>query len=310
MRFGVVLAGILMLLSSPGCQPEDAPRGVLARVDDRVITLGDFDREFREMKLENEFFPGGHETLMRMRERFLDQLIDEALVLKEAKRMGVTVTEQELEEEIMKTKDDYKGESLREHLNSQGISFEEWKEDVRRTMVVEKTIRMGSHYGGVITTDEARTYYEAHRVEYMLPERVKARQIVVATQRNASRILRELKKGKEFEELAVENSLGPEGRFGGDLGYFARGEMPKEFDVVFSMDSGQVSGITKSHFGFHIFKVEEKTPGRQLEFEEVVEHIQGKLAQMKSEQQYYQWLEGLRRNAKIEINHDLLAYTH
>jgi len=309
MKIAVFFAMTLILLCYPGCQEENAPRGVLARVDDKVITLEDFNREFQEMKLENQFSPGGHETVIRMKKRFLDQLIEEALILKEAKRLRVTLTEQEVEGEIMKTKNDYKGESLREYLNSQGISFEDWKERVKEKMLIEKTIRLGSHYSGVISTDDARVYYETHRNAYILPERVKARQIVVASKMKAVKILRELKKGAEFEKLAVENSLGPEGRFGGDLGYFARGDMPKEFNVVFSMDKGQVTKVVKSPYGFHIFKVEDKTPARQLTFEEVVDDIKRKITQTKAEQRYYQSLEELKRNAKIKINDHLLEYT-
>ncbi len=299
----------LIFLFSLGCQKDSEPPGVLARVDGTVITLEDFNRQFQELKLETEFSPGGHESLMRMKEEFLNQLIEEALIRRAARRLGVTVTEQELEEEVMKTKNDYKGESLREFLNSQGISFENWKERVRNRMIIEKTIRIGSHYESVITTDEARTYYEARRAEYMLPERVKARQIVTASKRDASRILQELKKGTEFQKLAAEQSLGPESQFGGDLGYFTWGDMPKEFEIVFSMDEGQVSETVESPYGFHIFKVEDRVPGRQLAFEEVVDDIKKKIVEMKSEQRYYQWLEELKKNAKTEINRHLLEYT-
>ncbi len=309
MRVAVFSAFSLILVLSFGCQPEKSPLGVLARVDDRVITLEDFNKAFQEMRLENQFSPGSHEALIEMKERFLDQLIDEALVLQEANRLNLTVTEQEVEAEIMRTKNDYKGESLREYLNSRGLSFEDWRERVRKKILVEKTIRQGSQYVGAISTEEAQLYYEDHRDDYMLPERVNARQIVVASKRNAERIMRALRKGTGFEELAVENSLGPEGRFGGNLGYFARGDMPEEFNVVFSMEEGQVSEIVESPYGFHIFEVKDKTPERQLTFEEVVEDIKRKVVQMRSEQLYYQWLEELKRSAKIKRNSHLLEYT-
>ena len=85
--------------------------------------------------------------------------------------------------------------------------------------------------------------------------------------------------------------------------------MPREFNVAFSMEKGQVSKVVKSPYGFHVFKVEDKTPSRQLMFEEVVDDIKRKIVQMKSEQLYYQWLEALERNAKIERNRHLLEYT-
>ncbi|MBW2056082.1 MAG: peptidyl-prolyl cis-trans isomerase [Deltaproteobacteria bacterium] len=309
MRRVLFSVGLLVLFTLSGCKRGDIPAHILARVDGKAITLEDFNREFRQMRLENEFSPGGHEALMEMKERFLEQMVEEALILEEARRLGMTVTDEELEAEVMETKSDYKGESLRDYLSSQGLSFETWKKRVKERILIEKTIQTGCHFDGTITTEEARAYYDAHREDYLLPERVRARQIVVASERNAKKILRELKAGKEFEELALENSLGPESAFGGDLGYFARGDMPGEFDVVFSMEKGEISKPVRSPYGYHIFKVEDKVRGRQLTFEEVADDVKRKIARIKSEQLYYQWLEELKKNAKIEINHRLLEYT-
>ncbi len=75
------------------------------------------------------------------------------------------------------------------------------------------------------------------------------------------------------------------------------------------MEEGQVSEIVESPYGFHIFEVKDKTPERQLTFEEVVEDIKRKVVQMRSEQLYYQWLEELKRSAKIKTNSHLLEYT-
>jgi parvulin-like peptidyl-prolyl isomerase len=299
-----------MILFSMGCQSEKTAPGILARIDDAVITLDDFNKKYEEMKLENLFSPGGHDALMQMRKEFLGQLIDETLILQAANRQGILVTDQELERQIMDTKSDYKGESLREYLHDQGIAFEVWKDRVQKRLLIEKTIRTNCHYEEPITTEEARAYYDAHRDAYALPERVKARQIVVASHRKATTILGKLREGAVFEDLAVESSLGPEGRFGGDLGYFARGDMPEEFNVVFSMKRGQISGPIQSPYGYHIFKVEDIQPERQLTFDEVVDDIKKKIVQRKSEERYYQWLEELKRNAKIEINARLLEYTH
>jgi len=309
MRITVISALVVTLLLLSNCQRENPPTGVLARVDRTVITLEDFNREFEGMKLESQYSPGGHEAIMRMKEEFLNQLIHEALIKKAAKRLGISVTDQELEQEIMKAKSDHKGESLREYLNSQDVSFDQWKEHIRERILIEKTIRVNCRCENDPTTEEAHTYYEAHRDKYTLPERVKARQIVVASKRNANKILRELKKGAVFEQLAVENSLGPEGRYGGDLGYFARGDMPEEFNVVFTMEEGNVSEPVQTPYGFHIFKVEDRKPARQLVFEEVKDDIKRKITELKSERLYYQWLEELKKNAKIEINHRLLEYT-
>jgi len=310
MRSSVLSAVFLIFFLLWGCQPEKPTPGLLARIDDAVITLEDFNKKYEEMKLENHYSPGGHEALMQMRTELLNQLIEEILVLKVAERQGLSVTDQEMERQIMDTKEDYKGESLREYLNRQGISFEAWRERVRQKLLVEKTIRANCHNQEPVGIEEVRAYYDTHDDEYFLPERVKARQIVVASKMKAARVLQELKEGKPFEELAAEISLGPEGRFGGDLGYFARGDMPEEFNVVFSMKRGDISEPIYSPYGYHIFEVEDKKPERKITFDEVVDDIKRKIVQKRSEERYYQWLEELKEKAEIEINTHLLEYTH
>ena len=310
MRLSVRSAVFLILLVLLGCQPEKPTPGVLACIDDTVITLEDFNKKYEEMKLENQFSPGGHEALMQMRRELLNQLIEEILILKVAEHQDLSVTDQEMERQIMDTKEDYKGESLREYLNRQGISFEVWKERVGQKLLIEKTIRENCQVHDPLGIEEARAYYDTHHDEYFLPERVKARQIVVASKMKAARVLQQLKEGRPFDELAAESSLGPEGRFGGDLGYFARGDMPEEFNAVFSMKIGDISEPIHSPYGYHIFEVVDRKPARQITFDEVVDDIKQKIIQKRSEERYYQWLEELKEKAKIEVNTHLLEYTH
>ena len=310
MRFSVRSAVFLILFLSLGCQPEKPAPGVLVRIDDALITLEDFNNKYEEMKLENQFSPGGDEALMQMKRELLNQLIEEVLILKIAERQGLSVTDQEMERQIMDTKEDYKGESLREYLNRQGISFEVWKERVGQKLLIEKTIRKNCQVHDPLSIEEIRAYYDTHQDKYSLPERVKARQIVVASKMKAARVLQELKEGRPFDQLAAENSLGPEGRFGGDLGYFARGDMPEEFNAVFSIKTGDISEPIHSPYGYHIFEVVDRKPARQITFDEVVDDIKREIIQKRSEERYYQWLEELKEKAEIEVNTHLLEYTH
>ena len=87
---------------------------------------------------------------------------------------------------------------------------------------------------------------------------VKAKHILVKTEDEASVICYDLDHGKEFEEIAKEKSLCPSGKKGGDLGWFGRGQMVREFeDAVFLLKKGEISRPVKTQFGWHIIKVEE-----------------------------------------------------
>ena len=86
-----------------------------------------------------------------------------------------------------------------------------------------------------------------------MPKFVKASHILVKTEDEALKLKQEIEGGKDFAQAAMEVSLCPSGQNGGDLGYFTRGQMVKEFeDAAFSMEKGQVSNPIKTQFGYHL----------------------------------------------------------
>ena len=85
---------------------------------------------------------------------------------------------------------------------------------------------------------------------------VRASHILVSSEREANRILDELRKGKDFSGMARRYSTCPSGKGGGDLGFFGKGQMVKEFeDAAFSLKEGELSKPVKTDFGYHIIKV-------------------------------------------------------
>ncbi len=85
---------------------------------------------------------------------------------------------------------------------------------------------------------------------------VRASHILVSSEREAVRIIEEIKKGKDFSEMAKRYSSCPSGKSGGDLGFFGKGQMVKEFeDAAFSLKEGELSKPIKTQFGYHIIKV-------------------------------------------------------
>jgi peptidyl-prolyl cis-trans isomerase C len=130
---------------------------------------------------------------------------------------------------------------------------------------------------------------------------------VVATEAEGKQVLALLRKGEPFEEVARRYSLSPDAKQGGDLGFFARGEMPPEFDsVVFSLPVGRLSGLVKTDYGYQIFRVEERREAVRLTLDAVRDEIRRKLLGEKEEQAYHDWLQNLRSRAAIEVNWNLL----
>ncbi|NYZ77391.1 peptidyl-prolyl cis-trans isomerase [Candidatus Micrarchaeota archaeon] len=89
--------------------------------------------------------------------------------------------------------------------------------------------------------------------------KVRASHILVNSMEKANSIIADLGKGGDFAALARRYSSCPSGKQGGDLGFFSKGQMVKEFeDVAFSLEPGKVSGPVKTQFGYHIIKVTER----------------------------------------------------
>ena len=308
----IIWIGLLIAFWTMGCQKEDAnlSQDVLAQVNEELITLEEFNNELRDIKLEHGKLPEDRESLDQLKTTFLDQIINRKLILGEARRIDIHVSEEEINKTILALKRDYAGETFKTMLEGRGMSFEEWKRRLKEKLLAEKVINTVAHFDGPIDDESVKQYYEEHIEEYSFPEQVRARQIVVATVEEAKEILRRLRKGEDFEQLAKEKSMMPERVYGGDLGFFARGEMPEAFDEVFSLKLGVLSKIIKSPYGYHIFKVEEKAEAKVQEFDEVKDEIANQIRKKKSGQLYYKWLSQLRAKAKIKINKQLLEYAH
>jgi parvulin-like peptidyl-prolyl isomerase len=229
-------------------------------------------------------------------------MIERKLLAQEARRSGIKISEEELTQAISEIKKDYPVNAFGERLGLRGMSLEDWKVRLGEKLLAEKMIRNHLNYQGEIKENEVRKYYETHLSLFQIPQRVRARQIIVADGEEAIQILKRLKKGESFEKLAKEKSLGPERIQGGDLGYFRQGERPSEFDPLFSMEVGAISDVIKSPYGYHIFKLEEKSDPRVITFEEARPTIIKELRKQKGEEEFQKWLKGLKGRAKLRVN--------
>jgi parvulin-like peptidyl-prolyl isomerase len=297
----LILGVLLPFLGA--CNPWGAglPEHIIAQVNEEQIPVEQFDREFKELILESDK-DAKRPDLGNLRQVYLDQVIERKILVQEARRMGIKVSPEELNQAISDVKTDYPGEGFGEKLGLKGVTMEEWKTRLEEKLMAEKVIRSTLHSQEKIDEKQALQYYEDHRDSFQVNQKVRARQIVVADGEEAIQILKRLKKGEKFEKVAKEKSLGPEKVEGGNLGYFSPGEKPAEFDHVFHMEVGAVSEVIKSPYGYHIFKLEEKTEPRQISFEEAKSGILQALGQKKGEENYQKWFKGLRGKAKVKVN--------
>ena len=287
-----------------GCAPpkQNAPSSpVLATVNGSPITAAQFNEDLKYLKLgysnESGLASPGNEAKMDL----LSQMIEEEVCLQEAGRLKVAPSDAEVEERLSHTMAGYTGVFGRS-LKQTGEGLADYKAELRRKMTVEKLVDLAVYSKVHVDRQDAIRYFEENRDEFRTKARVHARQIVVASQKDAKALLSELKKGADFQALARSRSLSPDSRTGGDLGYFARGEMPREFDVVFRLKPGKLSGIVKTPYGYHIFRVEDVQKPHDPKFEEVEGKVRKALAMKLGEEAFERWMMALKARTKVEVN--------
>ncbi|RMD86356.1 MAG: hypothetical protein D6815_00045 [Candidatus Dadabacteria bacterium] len=180
--------------------------------------------------------------------------------------------------------------------------------DMERRLVIQKVMK--EYQSAPVTEEEVRAYYDAHREEFS-GDRMRASHILVKDEQTARKILDMLREDpSRFEELAAEYSIDrSNAKKGGDLGWFSRGRMVKEFeDAAFALSKdGEISGIVHTRFGYHIIKRTARENGAVKPFEQVKNQIRIRLINEKRRAQTQAFFEELKRKAGYELDEDALA---
>jgi parvulin-like peptidyl-prolyl isomerase len=297
---------LLLLGAVAACQEKPAPPvDILIKIDNRVVTLADFRRDFEQILPRQEQSSAAERD--ELQRSFLAQTIDRQLALAAAETLGVEISPAEVDAALAELQGDYPVGEFEANLREGKMSLEDWKRELRERLLVEKLVKKVVADKNRVSEEKIAAYYRANRDEFEHPEEVRARQIVVASTVDGEKVLSLLHAGGAFAQIAKDYSLSPDGEEGGDLGFFARGEMPAEFDaVVFTLPVGRLSPLIKSEYGYHIFLVEEHRPAGRLTLTQAHEDIRAALQAEEDERLYRQWLDGLRDKAKIVVNWALL----
>ena len=222
----------------------------------------------------------------------------------------IALAENEIEEELVQVSPEMRpGLLLRYVIDTRLMAMA----GERAGLDKEKTFQRRAHYArnqamrdtyfersvrGSIGDKDLREMYDLEIKNFKSVEEIRARHILVKKEEDALDLVERLNRGDEFIALAKEKSQGPSGRSGGDLGYFSRGQMDKNFEAAaFALSPGEISEPVKSSFGWHLIKLEDKRMTKAPTFEELKGQIMGRLVRQKSRQ----IMLDLRKNAKVEV---------
>jgi peptidyl-prolyl cis-trans isomerase C len=299
---------LLFALALTACHGS-GERSLLATVNDQNIYAEEFRSRLQEYRM-----IAGAQTMSQspdqiiLKQKILNELIEERLLLSEAKKMGVEISPEVVEDALQRVMLDYPQESFESQLKLQRISRSRFKDRIRTNLMIEKLISSVTMTVRTPSNEEIQKYYEDHKALFALQEQFHLEQIVVKSDEDAQTVLAELSSGKSFGDLAREHSFSSDSGQGGDLGFVKKEEMPKPVgEAMEKLAIGKPSRAIASDYGFHILLLKEKRPARQRTIEEVTAEIVKRLTQTEREERFTSWRKELLSKAKIERNHGLLA---
>jgi len=296
----------LLVFGLSACQKESRP---LINIGGRAISLNDFRMEIQPLQTELVLLPAEQQKLLLR--QALSQLIDQELLLTEAQRRGIVIFEQELQQEIDELRGNYSHTEYMEILGNSGQDPERWMHQLRIKLLNTKVAAQVTRDKVSIDAKQVEEYYLQHFEAYRRPDQLQARQILLANEEDAIQLRTRLLAGEPFEKLARQYSLSPDSTNGGDLGLFAKGQFPPEFDkTLFSLTPGRVSQPVKSPYGIHLFLVDKRHKAGVLPLAEVETEIRHKLQAAEEAELYQQWLQGLREGTQVQIDWEQLDKLH
>ncbi len=184
------------------------------------------------------------------------------------------------------------------HAQASSIERERLKARVCERDIIAQYLKERAFSSIVVEDGELSKYFQENPKEFNRPEKALIRQMVLASEDEAKRLRNQVNRDN-FAELARKYSISPDAEDGGKVGPFARGEVPRVFDEAFSMRPGEIRGILKSTYGFHVIMLEKKFKKSEADFDESKEEIRAKITQKKREEAYRTLVESALNSIRV-----------
>lgn len=267
---------LCLLLFVCACAKKEDSK-VLVTIDNDKMTVQEFNKELDKIPVNMKMLVATQSG----KKSYLDKLVVKKLLLREAGKEKMD-TEKEFQERLA---------------------------DIKDQLLIESLLKKKIAADAKISDDDLKKYYEANKENFKREREISTRHILLKTEEEAKQVQGKLIKGEDFIELAKKYSIDPNaGATGGEIGFHPKGSLVPEYEAAaFKLTKvGQVSGITKTQFGYHIIRLEGTKPPSYVPFDEVKDFIKQKILQEKQSELLEKYIDSLKKSAKITINEALL----
>lgn len=294
---------------------------IVAVVNSDILLQSELDERVRPLTAQLRQIPDAQmraQRLQQLRRQMLEHMIDEEIIKQEAKKLKITVSEQDLERAVkdVMRKNNLTREQLEQALQQEGKGIREYKNAILQPQLLRlRVLNVQVRSRVSVSDDEVKAFYQNNLRKLGVETKVKARHIFVAIpavasgqvirerKRAAQALLAKLKAGADFAAMARKHSQDSITRSdGGDLGWFGRGTLPSNVEnIVFAMKKGEIKGPLRTERGFHLMQVVDRKESSARSFDEVKEELREQLYGQKLEKATKAWLTEKRKGSHVEI---------
>jgi peptidyl-prolyl cis-trans isomerase SurA len=297
---------VFALLSTAWASPGEVIDRIVAVVNGEIITLYEVDERARPLVSQT----GGTDfeksrLLDQARQRVIEAMIDDLLIKQEAQRLGVSVSDMEIQNQVRQLKDsnNLSEEQFASSLLLQGMTRADYEKMLRDDILKQKILGAMVRRKVVITEQEIREYYEAHQSEFSRGKKVRLKLIVLPRGLDADELHEQISSGRiTFEEAARKYSIGPGSEQGGALGEVEWKDISDHWrEVLDGIGSGEMSKPFAFDQNTVILQLDSKQPGERAELDEVRAEISERLYRPKLEERFKEYIQTLRKRAVLDI---------
>jgi peptidyl-prolyl cis-trans isomerase C len=247
----------------------------------------------------------------------LEELIAITLLQQDAKAQGVSASDAEVQRQLEARKSVFASEAeFQKALKQQGITEDAIRQQTHDQLSVQQYVKTRLAANVSVSDQAARDFYEKNKAKIHSPERLHLRHILIGTnaktspadrqkaRQKAEDILKQLKAGGDFGQLAMANSDDTGSKLkGGELGWVVRGQTVPPFEkAAFALAKpNDLSPVVESPFGFHIIQLLERQPAGAVAYEQVKDRITVMLKERQTQEQVAAKVRELRGKAKVEV---------
>lgn len=314
-------AGGLATVAIPATADAEIIDRIVARINNDIVTFYELKQAATPFMLQNGIDPSAlqdPEQREQIYDKVLDDLVERELLLQEAKKLDLSVSDEEVDQWLAYTRQqqNMSEEQFQQMINQYGMSYDAYREMIRQNLLKLRLVKVKVGSQVSVSAEEVDQVYQKRFGQSGVQSKyVEVRHILVRPENDSAEALAKARRqaiaakkaiegGADFAEVAKQYSEGPSADQGGYLGKFSQGDLDPDFEkAAFALDKGDLSDVVRTQFGFHVIMVDDVEYREDGAAEERKAQLRAELQQKAVERQLQAYVQNLRARSLVQVKY-------